>query len=59
MPDDGIPPFHLVSSMSGKHVGPFSAYTDALLARHIAGPEFARAEVMDNTAFEKHLAVKR
>lgn len=53
--EDVHPPFHLVSAVSGKHIGPFSTYTDALLARHIANPEFEAALVMDKDAFDIHL----
>jgi len=50
------PPYHLVSGVSGKHIGPFSTQTDALLARHIADPEFQAAEVMSKIEFDHHLS---
>jgi hypothetical protein len=52
--DDGQPPFHLVNRMN-THIGPFSQYTDALLARSIGEGIWAAAEIMDNVAFGKHL----
>ena len=51
---DGIPPFHLVNRMN-THIGPFSGYSDALLARHIGEGIWKDAEILDKPAFDKHL----
>lgn len=53
-PEDGQPPFHLVNRMD-THIGPFSTYTDALLARSIGEGIWAAAEILDNKAFDEHL----
>lgn len=54
MSDDGAPPFHLVNRMD-KHIGPFSTYTDALLARTIGEGIWKDAAIMDNPTFDEHL----
>jgi len=52
---EATPPFHLVSGVTGKDQGPFTTYTDAMLARHIAGPEFQAAVILDQVAFDEYL----
>ena len=51
---DGTPPFHLVNRMD-VHIGPFSTYTDALLARQIGEGIWKDAKILDTDAFNAHL----
>lgn len=51
---DGQPPFHLVNRMK-HHIGPFSTYTDAVLARSISEGIWRDAKIMDKAAFDLHL----
>ena len=53
--DDGPSPYHLVNRSIGRHHGPFSTYTDALLARYIARDGWRTAEILDNAQFAAHL----
>lgn len=52
-------PWHIVSRVSGKHIGPFSTELDCSLARAIATPDWATGIDMDRDAFDRHLAAGR
>lgn len=51
--DDG--PWHIVSRVSGKHIGPFSSQMDCVFARSIATPDWATGIDMDRDTFTQHL----
>lgn len=57
MTDPHKPPYHLINQATGKHLGPFSTYVDALLASQIAAPG-SRWLAMDKDEFEAHMQVK-
>jgi hypothetical protein len=49
---DSNPPYHLINSQTGKHLGPFSTYMDALLARTIGeGGWGGIAPILNKTEF--------
>lgn len=54
--DSGRGPWHIVSRVSGKHLGPFSTALDCALARSVAGPEWVSGTDMDRVAFARHMA---
>ena len=54
MTDPHKPPYHLVNLSTGKDVGPFSTYIDALLASKIAAYG-DRWQAMDNDEYRSHL----
>ncbi len=60
MTSDGDAPYHLVQvkPWSGQHIGPFTTYTDALLAREIGSASWINAQVMSNMEFRAHLKAK-
>lgn len=57
--DENDPPYHLVQDdiFGGKHHGPFSTYLDAILAQHIASPQWSQncTFPMGKKAFDEHL----
>jgi hypothetical protein len=54
--DPHDPPYHLVNHTSGRHIGPFSTYLDAAMARQIGYAGWERGEIMNRQEFETHLA---
>jgi hypothetical protein len=53
--DDGRGPWHIVSRVTGLHMGPFSTELDCAMARTIATLEWKTAIDMDRETFDRHL----
>lgn len=51
-------PWHIVSRVSGKHAGPFTAELDCVMARSIATPDWSTGIAMDRETFDRHLAAQ-
>jgi hypothetical protein len=53
---DKNPPFHLINTATGKHLGPFSTFLDAALARTVGeGGWGGIAPILNKTEFEDWL----
>ena len=51
------PPYYLINSVTGKHLGPFSTVLDAVFARTVDTYDtgWLCAEVMNKAMFHEHL----
>jgi hypothetical protein len=49
---DKDPPYELVNEETGKHLGPFSTYLDAALARTIGVGGWARSPILNKKEFK-------
>ncbi len=47
--------WHIVSDITGKHIGPFTTELDCAFARSIATREWSTGIVMDRSRFYRHL----
>lgn len=52
-------PWHIVSRSLGTFAGPFSTELDCVMARNIAGPDWANGIDMDKATFDTWLMEKR
>jgi hypothetical protein len=51
-----LPPYHLVNREIRLHIGPFSTYTDAVLARYIGEGSWKTAQICNREEFDVWLA---
>lgn len=49
------PPYHIVNSLTGKHIGPFTTITDAKLAAYIGSVGWVDGKIMDREEFNVHM----
>lgn len=54
---DNTGPWHIVSRVTGKHLGPFSTEMDCVLARAMGHPDWASGIDMDRATFDRHLGL--